>query len=114
MLQLAILNKCLKKNWLFVMKHFLWTHKLLIDKKLKKIIKNRVKNFYLRKLNNKETVLTHLYNDAEAFFLKKSFQCDLMKWMHCEFKYLKILNLLNILYTRAWWSIMKKNVQKFL
>ena len=89
MLQLAVLNKCSKKNWLSAMKHFLWMHKLLMNKKLKKVVKNEVKNFYLRELNKKETVLTHLYNDVEALFLKRSFWCDLIKWMHCEFAHLK-------------------------
>ena len=72
-LQLVILNECLKKNWLFIMKHFLWMHKLLTNKKLKKVIKNRVKNFHLRELNKRETILIHLYNNAEALFLKRSF-----------------------------------------
>ena len=72
-----------------------------MNKKLKKVVKNEIKNFYLKELNKKEIVLTHLYNDAEAFFLKKFFQCDLMKQMHCEFKHLKNSNLLSILYTKA-------------
>ena len=55
------------------MKHFLQTHKLFTNKKLKKIMKNKIKNFYLKELNKKKTVLIHLYNDIKAFFLKKSF-----------------------------------------
>ena len=55
------------------MKHFLQTHKLFMNKKLKKIVKNKVKNFCLKELNKREIVLTCLYNDAEALFLKKKF-----------------------------------------
>ena len=102
MLQLAVLNEYLKKNWLFIMKHFLQTHKLFTDKKLKKIIKNRAKNFCLRKLNKKKIILTHLYNNAEALFLKRSFQCNLIKWMHYEFKHLKSSDLLSVLHTKVW------------
>ena len=114
MLQLAILNEYLKKNWLFAMKYFLQMHKLFTNKKLKKVVKNEVKNFHLRELNKKKTILIHLYNNVKALFLKKSFWCNLMKWMHCEFEHLRSSNLLSVLHTKAWWSIMKKNVQKFL
>ena len=55
------------------MKHFLQMHKLFINKKLKRIVKNKVKNFHLRELNKRKIILIHLYNDAEALFLKKSF-----------------------------------------
>ena len=61
------------------MKHFLQMHKFLTNKKLKKVVKNKIKNFYLRELNKRKTILTHLYDNVETLFLKKFFQCDLMK-----------------------------------
>ena len=72
-----------------------------MNKKLKKVVKNKMKNFHLKELNKRETILTHLYNNVKALFLKKSFQCDLMKQMHCEFEHLKNLNLLSVLHTKA-------------
>lgn len=72
------------------------------------------KDFRLRELDKGETVLTRLYDDAEAPFLERPFQCDLVERMHREFGHLGSPGLLGVLHTRAWWSTMEEDVQKFL
>ena len=44
-----------------------------MNKKLKKVVKNEMKNFHLRELNKREIVLTCLYDDVKTFFLKRFF-----------------------------------------
>ena len=44
-----------------------------MNKKLKKVMKNEMKNFYLKELNKREIILTCLYNDVKALFLKRFF-----------------------------------------
>jgi hypothetical protein len=42
-----------------------------------------------------------IYNDSEASFLKKSFYHNLIRNMHREFKHIRSLELLKVLYTKA-------------
>jgi hypothetical protein len=42
-----------------------------------------------------------IYNDARVLFLKKSFYYNLIRNMYREFKYIRSLKLLEILYIRV-------------
>jgi hypothetical protein len=43
----------------------------------------------------------YIYDDAEASFLEKSFYHNLIRNMHREFKYIRSLELLEVLYTKV-------------